>query len=538
MSGETFKSTQYCDDMTLFLRDSASADKAISLVKKYGYLSGLELNMRKCEFMWIGAKKGCELSICGKPPVEEMKILGVWYSATHNCADLNFEALEARVCATLQQWSQRSLTIKGKITVAKSLIVSQMVYIMATTRIDEKHLALIQSHIMSFLWRGRPPKVAKSTITMPVEKGGLNAPDLHLMNRAYRISWLGKLVKLKETLFVKVLQNKLHFTLGNLVNVDIDERWLKNRQIPEFYKEMLIWYRASCPVTEPYCGKSVRQQYIWHNKALIVGGKSLCHKRLADAGITLIDDIVDTVGRIQNYETFSARHGVCINPLVYMGWCQAIPARWRHLLAGSPPLSAEDRVPAKSVWLNGKDIPLSKIKSCLLYQVLVPERLPTAQVRWVAEGVDFSSDWSKLYALPFHVTTSTRLQSLQYRIMHRYFPTRRFLFTRGVVDDTFCDNCGEVETMPHLFFNCSMLRPFWDDLLCAINRKRPGISLTENDVMFGGIRLPAVVNLVIMVAKQFMTYNRHRDSMSNMQAFSVPKLHFCLGVGVENSSLK
>ena len=205
VSGETFKSTQYCDDMTLFLRDSASADKAISLVKKYGYLSGLELNMRKCEFMLIGAKKGCELPICGKPPAEKMKILGVWYSVTHNCADLNFEALEARVSATLQQWSQRSLTIKGKITVAKSLIVSQMVNIMATTRVDEKHLALIQSHIMSsFLWRGRPPKVAKSTITMPIEKGGLNAPDLHLMNRAYRISWLGKLVKLKETLFVNL----------------------------------------------------------------------------------------------------------------------------------------------------------------------------------------------------------------------------------------------------------------------------------------------------------------------------------------------
>ena len=72
------------------------------------------------------------------------------------------------------------------------------------------------------------------------------------------------------------------------------------------------------------------------------------------AGRGLIDDIVDTVGRIQNYETFSARHGVCINPLLYMGWCQAIPARWRHLLAGSPPVSAEDRVSAKSVWLNGK----------------------------------------------------------------------------------------------------------------------------------------------------------------------------------------
>ena len=54
----------------------------------------------------------------------------------------------------------------------------------------------------------------------------------------------------------------------------------------------------------------------------------------------------------------------------------------------------------------------------------------------------------------------------------------------------------------------------------AINSKmETELRLTGKDVMFGGIRFPAIVNLIILVAKQFITYARHRDSASNMQAF-------------------
>ena len=520
VSGETFKSTQYCDDMTLFVQDSASADKAITLVREYGNISGLELNMNKCEFMWIGSQKASEQPICECQPVQKMKILGVWFSATENCAPINFEALEARVKVTFDQWSQRTLTLKGKITVAKSLIVSQMMYIMAATQVEEKQLAMIQSHIMSFLWRGRPPKVAKSTITMPVEKGGLNAPDLHLINKASRIAWIGKLIILKEATFVKVLHNRLHATLGNVINVAFDELWLTNRQIPEFYKEMLLWFRSICPAIAPGCGKTVRQQHLWHNKALLVADKTLCNRRLATAGITLIDDIVDAAGVVQSYEAFSIRHGIRINPLLYMGWCRSMPLRWRHLLAGSPSLSTEDRDEVLLVSLNGKDLSVSKVRSCLLYQAMVPERVPTAQSRWATEGIDFGADWCKVYDMPFRVTASTKLQSLQYRITHRYFPTRRFLFTRRIIDDPFCDNCGEVETMQHLFFKCSAVRPFWNDLIEAINvRRTTEISPTENEIMFGGSGYPAVLNLIIIVAKQFIANNRYRDSASSLQAF-------------------
>ena len=69
---------------------------------------------------------------------------------------------------------ERDLTLKVKITVVKSVLASQLVYLIASQRFDEKSLTAIQSHIMKFVWRGRLPKVAKRTIIMPIDGGGLN----------------------------------------------------------------------------------------------------------------------------------------------------------------------------------------------------------------------------------------------------------------------------------------------------------------------------------------------------------------------------
>ena len=161
VSGELFVISQYCDDTTVFVKDRTSAEEVIEAVSVFGRHSGLELNRSKCEFMWLGTSSKCEELICGSVPVRECKVLGIWFSAVEDCTDRNVEAVVAKIHKTLDQWRQRDLTLKGKITVAKSLVVSQLTYVMAVEEIPKRYLDMIQSQLMKFLWRGRPPKVAK-----------------------------------------------------------------------------------------------------------------------------------------------------------------------------------------------------------------------------------------------------------------------------------------------------------------------------------------------------------------------------------------
>ena len=130
-----------------------------------------------------------------RPPVDRIKILGDIFSATVDCTLSNLEPVERKMKQTMDQWLQRNLTIKGRVTVVKSLIISQMMYLIAAMIIDKKYLTRIQSKVMKFVWKGRPPKVAKDTLSMSAENGGLNVPDLLSLNASSRIAWIGRMTR-------------------------------------------------------------------------------------------------------------------------------------------------------------------------------------------------------------------------------------------------------------------------------------------------------------------------------------------------------
>ena len=401
------------------------------------------------------------------------------------------------------------------------MLASQLAYLLSVARIESKSLITIQSHIMKFLWRGRPPKVAKSTITLGIEKGGLKAPDLLIMNKASRIAWIGRLFRLKDLTFVQVLESKIHSSLEASVRSDFDKKWISSRQIPAFYKEMFIWFNEIHQFREPKSGKAIRMQSIWHNMAVKVQGRALVSKSLIETGAPLIDDFVGNDGSILTHLVFCERHpGLSVNPLTYLGWCRAIPPRWRRTLIGSVPLTADERSAEPVLVIKEKEVPITCIRSCYFYATLLPENIPTAQRRWEAEGVNF--DWGQIYALPFKTSQSTKLQSLQYRITHRYFPTRKYLCIRQITDDPFCDNCGEVETIEHYFFLCSEITSFWRDIICRIRQFITDIghiSFPCYNIIFGSPLYPRPVNLILFLAKQYIAMQKYDDGPLCIQGF-------------------
>ena len=329
ISEKMFKVSQYCDDTTLFVADAQSADNAIEIVKQFGKISGLELNMDKCNFMWLGKEKLCENQICGRTPVKIVKILGANFSATEDCSRANLETAKNKIKRVMDQWYQRDLTLKGKITVVKSLIASQLVYLMGAIKIENKELAVIQSHIMRFVWRGRPPKVAKRTLSMSAERGGLKVPDLIAMNRSHRVIWISRMLKLQDATFVQVLQKRVHAELKDIVQSSYDLTRVSKWSIPEYYQEMFAWFKELGFIQEPKTAKEDRRRLMWQNSDIRVQGKSVLNKSLNGSGIRLVDDFLDENGNVLGYDKFIEKHSVHrINRLVYMGWCRAIPVQW------------------------------------------------------------------------------------------------------------------------------------------------------------------------------------------------------------------
>lgn len=198
-----------------------------------------------------------------------------------------------------------------------------------------------------------------------------------------------------------------------------------------------------------------------------------------------------------------------------------------------------------TVLIKGKDVPVTFIRSSFFYYLHISDCVPAAQKRWQDEGINFGDDWAKMYNLAFDITSSTKLQSLQYRILHRYWPTRKYLCIRNIVDDPFCDYCGVVETLEHCLFYCSDVELFLGRLEATINLRlsvETRITLTAVEVIFGNPKRGRIINLIILVAKQFILQQRYRDKPMTidifrqylLKMFHIEKTNAYLSTKIEN----
>ena len=85
INGNEIKLSQYADDTTVILDGSEqSLQESLNLIDIFGDVSGLRLNRKKTEALWIGTKAGSDFQLLPekgfKWPRNKVKALGVWLS--------------------------------------------------------------------------------------------------------------------------------------------------------------------------------------------------------------------------------------------------------------------------------------------------------------------------------------------------------------------------------------------------------------------------------------------------------------------------
>ena len=131
IGGEETKLLQYADDTTAVLSDIDSAQALFNLLEVFKNLSRLVIDSSKTEGMWIGLSRDKTSNPFGiKWPDEPIKALGVYYSYDIRLLHEKqfIERLDS-VKKLINIWSSRSLSIYGKVTITKSLIIPKFVYI-------------------------------------------------------------------------------------------------------------------------------------------------------------------------------------------------------------------------------------------------------------------------------------------------------------------------------------------------------------------------------------------------------------------------
>ena len=496
------KLSMYADDITAFLKDKESAEAFIRVMDEFRDASGLGLNIEKCNLMWLGVDKHKQDTIREISAAKTVKILGIHFSPSGPCESKNIDPICKKIESVINIWSQRALTLKGRITVCKTLIASQLAYLGGCIEIPNKNIVTLQSKIMKFLWRGRPPKVSQRILCQNIRDGGLNAINLAAFCKALKLGWVRRLYNSKEASWRRILQARIgRYDITDMIQTCLGADDIKRFKIPVFYKDVLNDFQTHSH--RPLDTKmNIQTEFIWYNRNIRIAGKTLFVSRMYQAGIKTVNDLTREDGSLMTlHELKRIAPRMNIDFLTYQVVLNGIPQMWKDKLAACRynKLSEEDGRNV-SFHIGSKVLKVKEMRSSHFYKAQIGRETPSAVARWEHYGYQIGS-WENIFILPYMCTKSTKLQTLQYRILNRFLPTKKYLFIRNVVETSECPACKQIDTLEHFLFSCVEVKCLWEALFCRINK----LSLNSvHTVLFGVARNNYAINLLVLLVKQYI----------------------------------
>jgi len=175
------KLCQYADDTQILLDGSEKTVRnTVQLLDNFSQISGLKVNYSKSELAPLGRSRmeiyTHNFSPGMKMTFDKIKVLGVTLPTNGKIEDLiklNFEEKKQKIKDIVHSWSKRNLTLFGKVTIIKSLIIPQITYLLSILpNPDISYFKEIDKVIFSFLWDNKPPKLSRTMVLRKIVFGG------------------------------------------------------------------------------------------------------------------------------------------------------------------------------------------------------------------------------------------------------------------------------------------------------------------------------------------------------------------------------
>ena len=257
-------------------------------------------------------------------PRQLIKFFGTYllYNEAQNYHN-NFTLKIQKIDTKLNIWLSRDLTVFGRTLLAKSLGLSQLVYIASMNTVPEGTIQQVQSKLFSFLWKNERDKIKRSVLYQPFSKGGLNFPRFSFMVKALRLSWINRLLSNSDQTW-KAVPNFYFEKFGGLpflMNCNFETSKLP-QTIPTFYSELLDFFKE---LRSNFDDPTGREFILWNNRDITIDNKSFFRKTWSIKNVNFIQDLLDEHRNFLSFEEFKSKFKLKVNFLEYYQVVSAIP---------------------------------------------------------------------------------------------------------------------------------------------------------------------------------------------------------------------
>ena len=190
---------------------------------------------------------------------------------------------------------------------------------------------------------------------------------------------------------------------------------------------------------------------------------------MGEQGVCTVYDLLDKDnGKFLNHDQFRQKYSFNFDTMRYNSLVSAIPRQWKTLIKSmkKPLPQIEEEFPdVPKLKIGETKTPITSLKTRDFHRVLIDRgsTTPTAVTRWSSLYPEFVEqiDWKQVYILPYTITRSTKLQTLQYKIINRIFACRENLAKWKISDNNLCASCSVPDTLEHYFFECTSSIRLW-----------------------------------------------------------------------------
>ncbi|KAG2192693.1 hypothetical protein INT47_013195 [Mucor saturninus] len=201
----------YADDVACFLQSPEDLHRLNQHLHTYSAASNARINFHKTESFALSGRNSIYHSVWRTPLVQSRiekwhdstalaPILYLGYPIFHSPNQRNVyqDLLLSKIKSACDIHSHRSLSFRGRVTIANNLILSKLWYVLRVVSVTKKFLNDVISVISGFVSRRCFPRISFDTMTLPRSSGGLGLLNPFVQQSSLQFRWIVPLVALSS----------------------------------------------------------------------------------------------------------------------------------------------------------------------------------------------------------------------------------------------------------------------------------------------------------------------------------------------------
>ena len=515
--------SQFADDTVIFLNyEQICLSETMHELTHIEKNTGLKISYDKTTIHRLGSLRKTNAQLYTQNNIKwsdgDIEMLGITVSNSGTQSPSQYDDIILKADSVLSNWYNRSLTIIGKKEVINTLVSSLFVYPMSVLpKMTDCQIKRLYRNIVNYLWKGKHPKIALSTLQAGRTHGGLNLCNFQIKQSSLYAAWAKKVMCNDAFSYVNDYLIKNTGYLPWLANISASDI-RKCTVINSFWHEVWFeWSKLNFKETDMVPKDDIIGEVIWANSNIRQNGTWLLNVKAIERGLFKIADIVlDDSTDFLPYANLTEKFGNVLTWLDYEGIKKAIPNTWKRFLFSSGPQRLPDGHDQLGHDSEQFDICTFLEKRPAAYVYNYVNRL-SYQNKCILLKLNNSLDkrcsqtvtretFTACFKNIYKITSIVKLRSFQYRLLLNRIPANSRLHQWKVMASPQCDYCNLVQDPKHLFWECVYIKSLWDKFSICMENNGIHLSLTYDQILLNNVMRPAahVVNLLVLIIKQLI----------------------------------